>query len=105
MALFTILVGGLEETVNRGNLRAAVQAVMNNMQVDYAQGTHALVTDEEDNSFEVIIVRGRPDDPWDEHPVTKTPRGPIELGQGRADPQESGVVPRADVRPPKREAR
>lgn len=105
MPVFIVLVGGLEEEINRGNLRAATNAVMNNMQVDVAQGTHALITDDQGASFEVVIERGKHNDPWIEAPVVKTPRGPIvpDVPQqlGRSKVAESGIVERPGAAVPK----
>lgn len=106
MPIFIVLVGGLEESINRGNLRAATNAVMNNMQIDVAQGTHALITDDQGASFEVVIQRGKHNDPWDEVPVVKTPRGPIVVVPdvvqiGRSKVAESGIVERPGAVVPK----
>ncbi len=77
MPNFTILIGGQEVVVNRGNSRAAIIAAFNQLEVDYAQGTHVLIENELGEAAEVVVERGRQDDPFDEVPVVKTPRGPI----------------------------
>jgi hypothetical protein len=78
---FTVTVGGLDVVVNRGNTRAAIIAAFDALEIAYALGTHVLIENDQGEAAYVVVARGRQDDPWDEVPTVKEPRGPLPPGQ------------------------